>query len=87
MMRAGSCMMALGFCWKSSREIIMFVIPVSSSRLKNTIPFAVSGRCRLMTSPATVKVAPCRIERSSAILFQLLALNFFSNFSLIREIG
>src|SRR5260370_14828869 len=37
---------------------ITFEIPVSSSRLKKTKPFAVPGRCRAITHPATRVYCP-----------------------------
>jgi hypothetical protein len=39
-------------------QIIIFAVPVSSSRVINTTPFAVPGRWRTSTSPATDIVAP-----------------------------
>ena len=43
------------FASNTSRQTMTFEMPVSSSSVTNTTPFAVPGRCRISTMPATVR--------------------------------
>ena len=43
-----------------------FTMPVSSSRLRNTTPRAVGGRCRWVTRPATATTAPSAADLAAA---------------------
>ena len=45
---------------KRSGRTMMLAMPVSSSSVRNTNPFAVPGRCRVMTAPATRTRRPDR---------------------------
>ena len=44
---------------KRSGRTMMLAMPVSSSSVRKTNPFAVPGRCRVMTMPATRTRRPC----------------------------
>ncbi|HEX5298497.1 MAG TPA: hypothetical protein VFW50_16055, partial [Streptosporangiaceae bacterium] len=50
-----------------------FTMPVSSSRLRNTTPRAVGGRCRWVTRPATATSAPSAAALASAAVRTRLA--------------
>ena len=55
-------------CRKVFAQTTMFAVPVSSSRVRNTTPFAVPGRWRQVTSPATATRTPAGgIVRSAAV--------------------
>ena len=47
---------------------ITFTKPVSSSRLRNTVPFAVDGCCRCVTTPATSTTVRSGMSRRSALV-------------------
>jgi chromate transporter len=53
--------------WRSNRFGVttMFTSPVSSSNVRKTNPFAVPGRCRQITSPATAMRDPPRTRSTS----------------------
>src|SRR6184192_2898593 len=63
--RKGSSVMTSRSRMKRSGRTMMFAMPVSSSRVRNTKPFAVPGRWRVMTMPATRTRRPCRATRRS----------------------
>src|SRR6267378_3707916 len=53
--------------FSAHHRAIAIVIPVSSSTSRNTVPLAVSGRCRATTRPATWHFSPA-FRRSKSLL-------------------
>src|SRR5204863_337348 len=64
---SGSLRTAVRYRSYTSGRTITFTIPASSSSSTKMNPFAVSGRWRATTSPATSTHAPCSSRRSTSL--------------------
>src|SRR5438876_3532153 len=65
--RSGSPRIAVRCSWYTSGRTITFTMPASSSSSTKMNPFAVSGRWRATTSPATSTHAPCSSRGSASL--------------------